>query len=198
LTRHARSARIRRESGQGLVEFAMVLPLLVVLVLGIIEVSYAIFDEHTATRLSREGSNLISRDTTLQDAATAISAMSTSPANFNNGTSKVIFSVVRRIATIGASNYNRDILYRRHEYGGFAAASRLQTRGSGAFGSAPDYQALDSDNDTNLQLANLPPSLLTLGGTLYVAEVYTKHTLLTPLDRFGIHLPTTLYSIAYF
>jgi hypothetical protein len=196
--RRVRSAVSQHDSGQGLVEFAMVLPLLVVIVLGIIEVSYAIFAEHTVTRLSREGSNLISRDTTLEDAATALSEMSTSPVNFNNGSSKVIFSVVRRIATTGASNYNQDILYQRYQYGGLAAASRIQTRGSGGFGSAPDYQALDSDNDTNLQLSDFPPSLLTLGGTLYVAEIYTRHTLLTPLDRFGIHLPTTLYSIAYF
>ncbi len=36
------------------------------------------------------------------------------------------------------------------------------------------------------------------GGMLYVTEVYTRHPLITPLDRFGITLPQTLYSIAYF
>ena len=33
---------------------------------------------------------------------------------------------------------------------------------------------------------------------IYVTEIYTKHVLLTPLDRFGITVPQTLYSIAYF
>ena len=36
------------------------------------------------------------------------------------------------------------------------------------------------------------------GGMVYVTEIYTSHPLLTPLDKFGIKFPTTLYSIAYF
>jgi hypothetical protein len=188
----------RPEAGQSLVEFALVLPFLIVIVLGVVELSYAMLDEHAVSSLSREGSNLISRDTTLQDATTAMQEMSTPPIDFNGGSSKVIFSVIRRVATVGASNYNHDILYRRCAYGSLGQASKLQTRGAGAFGPAPDYQALNSDNDTGLQLTNLPPGLLTLGGTLYVAEVYSAHSSITPLDRFGIHVPTMLYSIAYF
>jgi len=33
---------------------------------------------------------------------------------------------------------------------------------------------------------------------LYVTEVFTKHTLITPFDKFGVAVPSTLYSIAYF
>jgi hypothetical protein len=33
---------------------------------------------------------------------------------------------------------------------------------------------------------------------MYVTEVYTRHTLITPFDRFGVTLPDTLHSIAYF
>jgi hypothetical protein len=33
---------------------------------------------------------------------------------------------------------------------------------------------------------------------LYVTEIYTKHPLITPLDRFGVNVPPILYSIAYF
>ena len=36
------------------------------------------------------------------------------------------------------------------------------------------------------------------GGMTYITEVYTTHILITPLDRFGITVPGTLYSIAYF
>ena len=36
------------------------------------------------------------------------------------------------------------------------------------------------------------------GGMLYVTEIYTRHPLITPFDRFGVQLPSTLYSIAYF
>jgi len=40
--------------------------------------------------------------------------------------------------------------------------------------------------------------MLTTGGLLYVTEIFTTHTLITPFDRFGVNVPTTLYSIAYF
>jgi hypothetical protein len=36
------------------------------------------------------------------------------------------------------------------------------------------------------------------GGMIFVTEIYTRHQLMTPLDRFGISVPRTLYSIAYF
>ena len=184
-------------SGQSVIEFALILPLVMVVLLGVIELSYALLDEHVVTKLTREGSNLISRDTSLQDAATAMRSMSTRPVNFDTS-SKVIFSVVRRVATTGASNFDKDILYQRYEYGALPATSQLTTRGTGAFGPAPDYQATNSDNDTSLQLTNLPSNLLITGGMLYVTEIYTTHTLITPFDRFGISVPSTLYSIAYF
>jgi len=40
--------------------------------------------------------------------------------------------------------------------------------------------------------------LVTTGGMIYVTEIYTAHTLLTPLSNLGLSLPQTLYSIAYF
>ena len=36
------------------------------------------------------------------------------------------------------------------------------------------------------------------GDLLYVTEVFTRHPWITPLTRFGVAVPTTLYSIAYF
>ena len=63
-----RISLISSASGQGLLEFALILPLLMVLVLGVVEVSYALLDQHVVTKLTREGSNMISRDTTLDDA----------------------------------------------------------------------------------------------------------------------------------
>jgi hypothetical protein len=188
---------LRSEGGQSLLEFALVIPLILMLALGVIEASYAILDQHIVTKLTREGSNLISRDTTLTDAVTAMKNMSSRPVNFDDGSSKVIFSVIKRVGTVGASNYNHDIMYQRNEYGSLARSSALQF-GGGSFGSAPDFEANNSDNDTRLQVTNLPANLTTLGGMLYVTEIYTRHTLLTPLDRLGVSMPDTLYSIAYF
>ena len=58
--------------GQSIVEFALVLPFLMVVVLGVTEVGYALLDSHIVTKLTRESSNMISRDTTLDDAVTAL------------------------------------------------------------------------------------------------------------------------------
>ena len=55
-----------------------------------------------------------------------------------------------------------------------------------------------ADNDANLRLTNLPPNLVTPGGLLYVCEIYSRHPLITPFNRFGVQVPGTLYSIAYF
>ncbi len=76
--------------------------------------------------------------------------------------------------------------------------SQLTTAGSGGFGGAPDYIANNSDSDTRLQVTNLPTGLIAPGGMVYVTEIYTSHTLLTPLDGLGVTVPATLYSIAYF
>jgi Flp pilus assembly pilin Flp len=197
MTRRTR-AHLRSEQGQTILEFGLMLPLVVVLVLGVVELSYALLDQHVVTKLAREGSNLISRDTDLLDAATAMRTMSTRPVDFTNGNSKVIFSVVRNIDVTGTTNYNKPILYQRYEYGSLAATSQLSTLGSGSFAGAPDYQATNPNGDANLQVTNLPAGIVVTGGMIYVTEIYTKHTLITPFDRFGVSVPSTLYSIAYF
>lgn len=191
--------RLSCDAGQGLIEFAMVSPIFLLLALGVAELGYAMLDQHIVTKLSREGSNLISRDTSLQDAATAMRSMATRPVDFNSTNSRLILSVIKRGGTTGTSNYNKDLLYQRHQIGGLPGASKLMTRGPVSFGSAPDYTAPNSDTNTNLQITNLPPTVsLAPGGMVYVTEVYTKHSSITPLEGFGLALPETLYSIAYF
>lgn len=188
--------RTQSNRGQSLIEFTLVLPLLLVTVLGVVEVSYALLDQHIVTKLTREGSNLISRNTALGDAATAMRTMSTRPVNLEDG-SKLIFSVIRNIPTIGAANYNKAILAQRYQYGNLAKPSSIKTSGSASFGPAPEYQASNQDGNTSLRVTNLPITL-SLGGTLYVTELYTTHPTITPLGNFGIQVPQTLYSIAYF
>lgn len=165
---------------------------------GVIEVGYALLDQHVVTRLTREDSNLISRGTSLGDAAMALTKMSSRPVDFDSH-SKVIFSVLRRVSTRGSSNYDQVILYQRYEYGSLPATSGLTTRGPGSFGDGPEHQAGNSDSDTNLQVTNLPPGLVMgRGGMMYVTEIFTTHQLITPLSQFGVGVPERLYSIAYF
>lgn len=194
-----RRAMRSRASGQSIVEFAVVLPFLVVLVLGVAELGYALLDSHVVTKLTRESSNLISRDSSIQDAVTAMVSMSSRPVNFTDGSSKIIFSVIRKVDASGAANYGVPVLYQRYVYGSYAGTSALITSGSGSFGGAPDYLAANSDSDTRLQVTNLPNAAsMPLGGMTYVTEIYTRHALITPLNRFGITVAQTLYSIAYF
>jgi hypothetical protein len=92
------------------------------------------------------------------------------------------------------------ILYQRREFGSLTGvASELTMTGSGTFGGGPNYVAANSDTNTGLQISNLPSYLdVTRGGLVYVTEIFTTHELLTPLHRFGVTVPSTLYSIAYF
>jgi hypothetical protein len=190
--------RLLDARGQSIVEFAFLTPLILVVALGVIEFGYALLDQHVVTKLTREGSNLISRDTTLDDAITAMRSMSTRPVDFSTR-SRVIFSVLKKGSTTNTANYDKVVLYQRAEYGSLAGTSGLRMAGSGTFGGGPDYVALNSDTNAGLRIANLPSYLdVTRGGLVYVTEIFTTHNLLTPLDGFGVTVPNTLYSIAYF
>jgi hypothetical protein len=167
-----------------------------VLVLGVVEVGNVLLDQHIVSKLTREGSNLISRDTSLAVAATTLASMTSGPVNFNDGSSRVIFSVVKKVATVGAPNYNSAVLYQRYTYGSYSGSSTLNNSG-GAFGPSPDFTAVNSDNDTSLQVTNVPATMVP-GDMLYITEIYTRHPLITPFNRFGVTMPQTLYSIAYF
>ena len=189
-------AVLKNESGQAILEFTLVVPLILLLVLGVVEVSYATLDQHVVSKMTREGSNLISRDTPMGEAAAAMASMSTRPLNFNDGSSKLIFSVIKKVATAGAVNFDKPVLYQRMVYGAYPGSSILNNAGGG-FAGAPAYTAVNSDNDASLQVTNVPATMAT-GGLLYITEIFTRHPLITPFDRFGVQMPTTLYSIAYF
>ena len=68
-----------------------------------------------------------------------------------------------------------------------------------AAGTEKDYEAVNADTDTRIQVSSLPAGLtMDRGNTIYVTEIYTRHDLITPLSGFGVTVPNTLYSIAYF
>lgn len=190
--------RGRNISGQSLVEFTLTLPLLLLLVLGIIELSYALYDQHVIVKLAREGSNLISRQTTLYDAATAMTTMATTPVSFSGSNSLLIFSVIHMSTT--GNNSGKPVLFQRYSIGNSSLASSiLTTKGTGTFGSSPDYYASNPDSDTNLQITNLSSNVvMSSDGYLYLTEVYSKHSLITPFQNFGITLPSVLGAQAYF
>ena len=192
--------RSRRHSsaGQTLVEMAFVLPVALVVSLGMVDVSYALLHQHVISRISREAANLISRDVSLLDASGALKSMATTPVDFNNG-SQLVLSVLKKGSTVGTANYDKIVLYQRYSIGTLGSASTLATAGPASLGPAPDFVASNSDTNANLRIVNLPANVdVTRGGLLYVTEVFTQHAALTPLNKFGVTIPATLRSIAYF
>jgi Flp pilus assembly protein TadG len=188
----------RDTSGQTLIEAALVVPLLALLAMGVVELGFAMRNQHTVNVLCREGSNLISRATTLADAATVLSSEQTGPVDFSSN-SQMIFSVLERGATVGSANYNTLILYERYSTGSGSNASKLITKGTGSFGGAPDYQALNTDTDTSLQVTNAPAGIaVEIGGLSYITEIFSTNTLMTALANWGVTVPTQIYSISYF
>jgi Flp pilus assembly protein TadG len=68
--RSLRRAPSLDDRGQGLVELVLTLPFLLLLALGLIEVSRAIEASHIMSGLTREGANVASRGSTLNEAIT--------------------------------------------------------------------------------------------------------------------------------
>ena len=123
--------------------------------------------------------------------------MSTRPVNLDDG-SKLIFSVVRNVA---------DRRRRQLQQGGAVAALRstatlpksstIKTAGAASFGARRNMPRPTRTATPSLRVTNLPITL-SLGGTLYVTELYTTHPTITPLAGLRREVPETLYSIAYF
>src|SRR5204863_9517453 len=133
----------RHEAGQALFEFGVTLPILMALVLGVIEFGYALFQIQLVTSMAREGSNLIARQVTINDAEAALQTMSGLVRFDANST--LIFSVVR--LGVGGANNNLPIIVQRHTIGSFAVGSVLVDPPQNEYEGCPDYNALDPDND---------------------------------------------------
>jgi hypothetical protein len=73
--RHRRFARLaREEDGQGIVEFALALPIILVILLGMVEFAHAYDRVHGMAGISREGANIASRGTALSDVLEVVMA----------------------------------------------------------------------------------------------------------------------------
>lgn len=197
--RTPRHGGLRRDArGQSLIEAALVIPVVFFITMGVADIGVALRNQLTVAAFAREGSNLVSRDVSFAQAATVLKNMSSGPINLDANT-RVTFTVIRRGATEGTANYDKLIVYQRYQFGNGTGKSRLKTKGTGTFNGAPDYEAKNSDTDSNLQITNPPSGIVTsIGGLVYVTEVTTPHSSMTNLLNWGVSIPTELYSIAYF
>jgi len=181
-----------RSRGQTLAEFGITISLLIVLILGIFQVGYLIYQQYIAINLAREGANLALREKSLDVVESAI--RSARP-DFDADT-KLILSVVE-LGPPGGPTAGDPIITQRHVAGTLTGASVLGEPPPSSYGAGPTYTAKDLGDNSIRARAPLPNSLtIRQGQSVYVAEIYLKRRDITPLA--GVQLPNSLYSVAYF
>ncbi|HKP30819.1 MAG TPA: TadE/TadG family type IV pilus assembly protein [Gemmatimonadales bacterium] len=165
-----RITRLRAESGQALVEFALLLPFLTMMIFGLIEFGRGIDEKHSLATLSREAALLAARGTSLDSVAQAV---------IDNGGDIHLDVSGGSIASAVEITKKSAIVRQQVASPGFAGTSRL-----GAVG------------DTAAGLGGVG---LIEGTTVYVVEVFYNHTPIVPLGRlFNLAVPATLYERAVF
>ncbi len=182
----------RRSRGQALAEFGVTISLLLVVLLGIFQVSYLIYQQYVALNLAREGANLILRQSTFDDAA---AAMAQADPQFDANT-RLILSVVE-LGPPGGPNADKAIITQRHAWGMPVGASALGDPPSGSYlDGAKNYVAKDPARDTSIQATLRNGLQINKGQLVFVAEIYRKRRDIVPLA--GTQLPDSLYSVTYF
>jgi len=180
--------RKRNESGQALIEIAVLLPLLAIFALGIVDVSRAAYDAEVIKNLSGEGSNLASRGTTPANTVTAVINDSDIPLSSSGC---VIVSAVT--CTTNSSGQCTGYVITGQ------AISAQCNGNSSRVGCYPASQTCTASATVPTQVQTV---LSTVPGyTVYATEVFFDYTSVTDLGNFlttNNWLPTHLYSAAYY
>jgi Flp pilus assembly protein TadG len=163
------------EQGGAIIELALCLPILLTLLFGLIDFSQIILDDQMMTGISRQGSDLASRGTTLTD---TVSALVTQGASLKIGTQGRI--IVTEVAN--NTSHKPIIVDQVQSSTGIAAVSAVGS-GTGNAASVPSSAT----------------TVLNAGQTLYVTEVFYSYKPMTPIGGFLKHsIASTMYQAAYF
>jgi Flp pilus assembly protein TadG len=170
---------VRNRSGQALVEFVFELMILLVLLFGLIDVGRFLTARQTLINVSREGSNLSLRQTSLSNAVAAVIA-SASPLTIGNTGSG---STGRVIITEVTSINNVNTITDQYAQGGLTTvSSKIGTGISNPATMPSGVTGIPQPDDK-----------------VYITEVYYTFEPITPIGRLvQIALPTQLYDVAYF
>jgi len=181
-TRHraATAAKIiaGNKSGQAAVEFALIATAMLLLLCAVIDFGRALNYMQVMVCLTRQGSNLASRGTSLSDAAAAVIA-GEAPLDISTSGEVIVTSVTN------TNNVNE--VTGQVTAGALSLASKIGK-----------YVA----NNANASKATVPSAAnleLQNGQTIYVTEVYYDYNPITPIGHLmTITMPSTLYQAAYF
>jgi len=172
--------RRARARGIAMIELALVLPVLLMLVLGVVDFSRAIQFNNVLVHLSREGANLSARTTETPDFILRTLMTTATPLDMNTSGMMFITKLVGRSdgrATVEAQ-------YRPASGGKRALASRVYACSS--------WSGAGSCNlPSTRPIVTLSVSLLN-GETIYAAEALYDYTLLT---RYVISDDPSLYAL---
>lgn len=197
----------RNRRGLAAVEFALLLPLLLLLLFGMVDAARALQANIIMTNISREGANLVSRgntqlETGSQDIIYALMA-SAPPLNVNQQG----MVVITRVMGVVANGVSKSVVLDQYRWDD--AVRGLGYRASN-YGPASRVYACTSWNAGTCSGINTsaPPTVTTMSGKLddgeviYVVETFYKYDMLFTNFAFGGNtLPTfgpDLYSITIF
>lgn len=145
---------IREDAGQGILEFALVLPIMLTILLGMVEFANTYDRVHGMAGISREGANIASRGTALSEVLSVVLADGQTINMQTRGGAVVSRVVIREGSPTVEAQVASD---------GFTSASRLL---SGGRATEEIAQAGYAE-----------------GSTLYVVETFLTYEPITPLSR---------------
>lgn len=162
---------LRSDSGQGVAEFALALPVILVILLGMVEFSHAYDRVHGLAGLSREGANIAARGSSLSDVLTTVVANGETLDMAGNGG-----AIVSRVVVEGG----QPVVMAQVASAGYEDYSRLT--------------AADSTAANWIAMAGFAE-----GSTHYTVEVFLTYEPVTPLaGLFEAVAPSVLYERAVF
>ena len=156
-----------------MLEFALIASLVIIMVFAIIDFGRAFNQMQVMVGLTREGSNLASRGTSLTNAANAVVA-GDAPLNLNTSGEVIVTSVT--------NNSSGNIISGQVVEGGLTQTSKIGS-GVGTTASIPATAA----------------AMLQPGQTIYITEVFYNFQPITPISSLlNIVMPSVFYQAAYF